>query len=136
MNEKKFRYLLILYALFTFAGVIVALIPGGYSQTLSDAYDNEPQSWIAQNLWVMLAIAIPLLIASVSGFVGLYLFKKWGRTLSLCLTVVSPILSLFFGPTLSKPLESMFFEVSTLLWGAILTLAYYSAINGRFSDNH
>jgi hypothetical protein len=137
MNEKYFRYLLILYVLCTVAALIAAFIPGGYSQTLSDVYSNEPLpwDWNTQNIGIMLAVALPLLAAAVAGGIGLYLFKRWGRTLSLYITGISPILNLLIGPTLSTALENMFFETSMLLWGAILTLSYYSALSSRFNVN-
>jgi hypothetical protein len=137
VNEKYFRYLLILYVAFTLAAFIAALIPGGYSQALSDVYSNEPMpwNWNAQNSWTILAVLLPLLAASVAGVMGLYLFKRWGRTLSLYITGVSPILHLLSGPTLSTALESMLSETSTLLWGVILALSYYSALSRRFNVN-
>jgi hypothetical protein len=137
VNEKYFRYLLILYVVCTLAAFIAALIPGGYSQALSDVYSNEPMpwNWNTQNSWTILAVLLPLLAASVAGVMGLYLFKRWGRTLSLYITGVSPILHLLSGPTLSTALESMFFEVSTLLWGVILALSYYSVLSRRFNVN-
>jgi uncharacterized BrkB/YihY/UPF0761 family membrane protein len=124
VNEKYFRYLLILYVVCTLAAFIAALIPGGYSQALSDAYSNEPLpwDWNTQNIWIVLAVALPLLAAAVAGVIGLYRFERWGRTLSLYMTGVSPILNLFF-------------ETSMLLWGAILALSYYSALSSRFNVN-
>jgi hypothetical protein len=137
VNEKYFRYLLILYVVCTLAAFIAALIPGGYSQALSDAYSNEPLpwDWNTQNIWIVLAVALPLLAAAVAGVIGLYRFERWGRTLSLYMTGVSPILNLLIGPTLSTALENMFFETSMLLWGAILALSYYSALSSRFNVN-
>jgi hypothetical protein len=137
VNEKYFRYLLILHVVCILAGLLAALIPGGYSQALSDAYSNEPLpwNWNTEHIWIILAVAVPLLAAAVAGVIGLYLFKRWGRTLSLYITGISLILNLLIGPTLSTPLENMFLDTSMLLWGAILALSYYSALSSRFNVN-
>ena len=107
-------------------------IPDMYSPALALAYTNEPEPWITANLWLGLAVLIPLLLISVVSFVGLYFFKSWGRTLSFYTTLAAFPLSLLVGPSVEGSIESALFEVSTLLWGAILALAYYSPLTSKF----
>ena len=132
MTDSRFRQLLFLYVISSVAAIAALFLPGGYSQELSEAYYSEPEPWLAGNDWVFLGIAIPLLSASIAGFVGLFLFKAWGRTVSLYTTVASLALLLLGGPTLLSALESLLWEVATLTWGAIMALAYFSPIASRF----
>ena len=113
-----------------------AFVPGGYSQALADAYAQEPEPWFIRNVWLGLAFALPLLAAIVAGLVGLFFFRRWGRTVSFYSTIVSLCLYSLSGPEIYSPLENVLFEVSSLLWGAILALAYYSPIADRLGANN
>ena len=114
-------------------GQLAVLIPGGYSKALSDAFDNEPAPWMLENIWVTLAIGLPLAAMAFVGVYGLYMFKRWGRTLSLYSTVIGLLLWPFSGPSLYTSLQSALLEASTLLWGGIVALSYYSALSVQFS---
>jgi hypothetical protein len=135
MSETRFRRLLILYVAVTIAAAGAAFIPGGDSQQLADALTQEPGSLLLRNVWLALAIGIPLLLAIIAGLVGLFLLRSWGRSVSLYSTDAGLLLYLFSGPELLSPLESVLFEVSTLLWGAVLALSYYSPIAVRLDAN-
>jgi hypothetical protein len=136
MSQKNFRALILLYVALIVASGIAAFLPGGYSQALSDALDNEPTPPILANLWLMLGVIVPFALAALAGMYGLYMFKQWGRLLSLCSTLAGLVLFPFFGPSLYSGLESALFEASTMLWGAILALSYYSAVNSSFSASN
>jgi hypothetical protein len=132
MSDSRFRWLLVMYVITLLTAVGVGFLPGGYSQALADAYAAEPQPWLFDDMRVGLAIAISLLAAIVAGLIGLFRFKRWGRALSLYSTVAGLCLYLFAGPTIQSPIENVFIELSTLLWGAILALSYGSPIARRF----
>lgn len=136
MSQKYFRALILLYVALVVASAAAAFLPGGYSQELSDALDNEPAPRILENLWLMFGLVVPLLLAAFAGVYGLYMFKRWGRSLSLYSTLAGLVLFPFFGPSLYSGLESALFEASTLIWGAILTLSYYSEVSSTFSANN
>ena len=131
MSDSKFRWLLVLYVVVTLAAMGAAFVPGGYSQELADAFAQEPESWFFRHIWLALAVALPLLAAIIAGVAGLFFFKRWGRTVSLYATILSLVLYVFSGPEIYSAWESALFEVSSLLWGAILALAYYSPIASR-----
>jgi hypothetical protein len=135
MSDSRFRWLLVMYVITLLTAVGVGFLPGGYSQALADAYAEEPQPWLFDDIRVGLAIAIPLFAAIVAGLVGLFRFKRWGRALSLYSTIAGLCLYLFAGPTVQSPIENVFIELSTLLWGAILALSYGSPIARRFDTD-
>jgi len=76
-------------------------------------------------------VGMTALAITVVGFAGLFLLKRWGRALSLGITVLCFPLYLLTGPTLSSPIEAMLTDASTLAWGACLALAYYSPVAAR-----
>src|SRR5688572_18988438 len=136
MSDSQFRWLLVLYLIVTLAAIWAGFMPGGYSQELSDAYTHETESWFFSNIWVALAVTLPLLAAIVVGLVGLFLFKRWGRAVSLYSTLAAFCMYLLTGPAVYSALEGALFELSNLLWGAILALSYYSPIASRLSANN
>jgi hypothetical protein len=70
----------------------------------------------------------------VTAVVGLYLLQPWARPLALWMTG----LSLLFHPLLGVQMQSgwaqLFLEISTLLWGAVLTMSYLSSVSARFAS--
>jgi hypothetical protein len=136
MSKTKFRLLLLLSVATTLAAIGAFFIPGGYSQELADAYANEPEPWLFRNMWLTLAVIIPLLAVGIASFIGLFFFKRWGRTASFYTTIIALGISLFCGPVLSSALESTLFEASTLSWGAILALAYFSPVADWLGPNN
>jgi uncharacterized protein YqgC (DUF456 family) len=133
MTENKFRALIALHIALSLVGIVAAFLPNGYSTTLAEAYANEPISQFISNDWFWLTFALILLAMWITGVVGMWSFKRWGRSLSLYSTIAALIAVPLFGPTLSSGLESALFEAATLCWGAVLALAYYSVVSARFN---
>ncbi|WP_242112124.1 hypothetical protein [Luteimonas aquatica] len=142
-SANAFRWLLVLHVALIAGAVAAGLAPGGYSPALADAYAQEPMGWLdglsasAQSpqvgLWLTLALVIGLAGLMLAGIVGMFLFKRWGRTLSLAITLAGLVLSAFAGPSLTSPVEGMLWEASTLAWGAILAMAYCTPLQARFA---
>ena len=134
MTITQFRYLIALYVILLIAGGTASAFGlEDVSRELTAAYAKEPSIWTGEHFWFSAAVLTLLSVVSIASLVGFFLFKRWGRTLSLYLTIASPLICLFSGTTLSSPLENMFFEAATLLWTALLTLAYCSPLNARFA---
>ena len=143
MSKSKFRILIFLHIALTVAGIAVSFIPNMYSPALALAYDNEPTTWLAiydnepigwltVSEWLVLAIGVPLLLLSILGIFGLYFFKQWGRTVSLYTTISFVLVAPFFGASVASSLESSLLDSASLIWGAILALAYYSPVSSFF----
>jgi MFS family permease len=135
MTTTRFRLFLIASAVLVIAAVVVGLLPGGYSSALADAYANEPVPRLLQNEGLAIAVLLVVLAATVAGFIGLFLLKRWGRTLSLVLTLFGLPLYLLLGPTLQSPVETMLADASSLLWGACLALAYFSPVSKKIEED-
>jgi len=134
MSAKHFRWFIILSVLLAIgSGAVDALFPSLIPQSLAIALENEPAPRILENLALSLLLFLPLAAAWIIGMVGLFLFKRWGRTLSLYSTVLGFGLYPFFGPTVSSGWSSALSEASFVLWGAVLAVAYVSPLRDRFS---
>jgi hypothetical protein len=132
MNRKTFRGLILLYLALGLAASVASFLPGGYSQALTEAFENEPTPAVMDNPWVMLGLVLPFLLAVAAGLYGLYMFKRWGRALSAYTTGLGLVVFGFSGPSLYGGVEYALFEASALLWGAILALSYYSSVSAEF----
>ena len=132
MTESKFRLLICLHLALVGAGTVTAFVHEPYSAALAAAFANEPSAWFDDAIWALLTMVVLLLIPWMAGITGLFLFKRWGRSVSLGATLATLVLYPFLGATLSSGLESALFEASTLCWGAALALAYYSTISAKF----
>lgn len=136
MTRKQFRALILVYVVLIVASGISAFLPGGYSQALSDAFDNEPTPLFLENLWLLLGLGVPFALAGLAGLYGLFMIKRWGRLLSLYTTVAGLVFLPFFGPSLYGGLQTALSGAASMLWGAILALSYFSSIGASFSANN
>jgi hypothetical protein len=135
MTAFKFRSIAWLHLAFALLGAGVAFLPNAFSPELAAAFDNQPAPSLFGNEWALYAIALLFIALFLAGFVGLLMFKQWGRTLSLCMTGVILLVYPLFGPTLMSGLESALFEAAALSWGAVLALAYYSEVSVKFDES-
>jgi len=85
---------------------------------------------------ISLAILLPWLVGAFAGVVGVFLFKLWGRALSLYSTVLSFFIAPFLGPVAYSGLSNALDEASITLWGVVLALAYFSPISERFKTEN
>ena len=133
MTPTTFRILVLCYVLLgTTAASLDALLPELLPRSIAQAVENEPLPTLFDNLWLTVAALVPLLIVVIVSTIGLFFFKAWARTLALYSTTLSFTLYLFSGPTLSSAWSSALTDASSLLWGAILALAYFSNLRDRF----
>jgi len=73
-----------------------------------------------------------LMLACLVGLVGLFRFKAWGRTVSLYATPAALVVEACAGATLSSGVENALLGAASMLWGAVLALAYFSPVRSRF----
>jgi len=131
MTITRFRVFLIASAVLSIAAVAKVFLPDGYSPALAEAYANEPLPGWFQNEYAAIGVGVVALAITIVGYVGLFLLKRWGRGLSLGITVLGLPLYLLTGPMLLSPLEAMLSDASLMVWGACLALAYYSPVAAR-----
>jgi hypothetical protein len=131
MTETRYLKILWIYVVLMVAESIAIFFPT-YSETLAAAYESEPATWLMSNLWIAVGVIGAFAAAWLTGFVGLFFFKSWARSLSLYSTLAWFFIYPFVGTSLYSGLEASLFEVSTMVWGAILALSYFSPVSCRF----
>ena len=132
MSARFFRGLILAHLMALCVFSILAAFDHGVSQALLDAYLQSGPSWLMGESTLAISLVLAAVAVMIAGYVGLWLFKSWSRTLCLSTTVLGCVLTAMLGPSLYGGLSAAFYDASTLLWGAVLTSAYTSPIAHRF----
>ena len=103
-----------------------------------DGYDGlfwlHPQSEEITTAFLIIAgIGTALFILCIIGLIGIFLFKKWGRTITVLMTLVATISQPFMGVLVVMPIASTLYGVSTMAFGALLCMAYLQPISSEFN---
>ena len=132
-----FRLFIVLSIGFGLASVLVSvLFPELVPFELSEAMEKLPMpDLIDSHPLLTMAILLPWIVAALAGVVGIFLFKRWGRALSLYSTALGFLLVPFIGPGVYSGLTSALDEVSFTLWGPVLAMAYFSPLAERFRSD-
>lgn len=135
MTAYRFRLLLCLHFILETALAVAARYSSNLiSPQLQAALEAEPVHWSAGNLTLDLSITLFLGICSMAGLIGMFMFKSWGRTMSLATTVAFMTVLFVPGTAVLSWLDYVLAELLSMLWGAILALAYFSPVSSLFSS--
>ena len=96
------------------------------------AADDSDMS--TRDLLVLLLLLIPFAFTAVWASVELYRFKKHGRTVSLWLTIISPLFCPLLGISIVTGWELLFMELSSMLWVVAMSAAYLSPLMEMFES--
>jgi len=124
-NPKYLRTLVILEWLFIIAGIIL-------STMLEKQLPVELRQWIemesefSTNDTVVLIGVLPILAASILGSIGLYRLRKWGASTYLMSMIIGYALYPFAGPTVEHAFACMVYEVSVIISGMIVAIAFFT----------
>ena len=133
MTKARFRILILCYALSLAAAAVDSVyFPAQVSDELAAAYAREALPPFVYSPAVFLSLAAASLAAIVIPPVALFFFKKWGRWLGVCTTIVMLVALPFLGPSLSSGMGTAILQLSATLWGAVLALAYFSSVGPDF----
>jgi len=135
MSAAHFRGLIVLSVLLAVCGAAVdTLFPTLIPQSLSVALENEPPHNIFDNLVLSFLLFVPLGVLAIASTVGLFFLKRWARSLALASTALGFGMYPFLGPSVGSAWASAFSDASSLAWGAVLAIAYFSPLRDRFSS--
>ena len=135
MTQRSFRILLVMHLVsLLLGGVLGHAFPQLLSADLAEAYAATEAESVLGQPWAW-AVVAPLGIAGLAGYVGLFMLRRWGRTLSLATTALGLCLYPFFGPTVATWPQSALTDLSNILWGAALALAYLGPVSAQFVAN-
>ena len=88
--------------------------------------DERPFS-PSDHAWLIAGAAV--LIASVAASVGLWFYRRWARLLYAVNVLAGVAMTLFGPPIVEHPLVTALGELSSVLAGAIVAMAYYAPID-------
>jgi len=74
----------------------------------------------------ILISSFTIFVSLAIGLIGIWKFKRWGRTFFTSLIVFLYVFELLFGAVVMHPLESLFYDISTALEGAVIAMMYIS----------
>ena len=126
MGESILRRMILLYVLVS----VAAMVAGFYAPIGHEQVTSAP--WHQRYPGAAVALLLPLLLADLAGIVGLFWFRPWGRTLALLTTLARMCIDPWSSVAATTWAHALLYDVSTLLWGAALALAYFSAESARF----
>ena len=141
MRVPPLRLLVVLYFVFAVANLIASFVlpVSSLPEVVGAlaALDAHSAAWLdAQSGLEQLAVAgavLLFLLLHVAGLVGLCLYRRWGRTLSVATTLVAYASLPFTGASIEGAVENLLNILATLTWGSALALAYWSSVAERFA---
>ena len=92
---------------------------------------TESESWSATDNF-MLCVGVPMLMAMIVGWIGLWRLWRPARPIYLCSWLTGLLLTSFTGPVVSSAVAQMLFDAATLFAGLILGLIYVSDLRNAF----
>jgi hypothetical protein len=137
MTPSLFRKLLLLSITFAVIGALLDIIfPHLIPDPLYRAQEAVEQSALSTEFIVLLILGIPVVIGHIVSAVGLFYFYPWAPRLAIITTLLIFMVYPLLGYFLSSGWAMALTDCSTMLWGVILALTYYSPIAGRFARNN
>ncbi len=134
MSTALFRLFVVLSFLLPVVAIGVnALFPTLISQGLTEAVQAGAVSPFLESWWST-GVNVILVSAALAGSVGMLLFKRWARSLSLWSTAFVLLYLPFVGSIVESGVAASLYEMSSMLWGAALGAAYFSTLRHRFGD--
>ena len=136
MNRRNiFRVLVIATNLgYVFSALLFVYLDNGQ---LDSAYAAMPEysdlEKYFSNFFLGNAVFVVILGIWLASVVGLLLFKRWGRTLTVLGAIISLPCIALLGPTIELGLESALNELLAVCYGAILTSMYLQPISSEFN---
>jgi hypothetical protein len=85
--------------------------------------------------WIVFAVGMLVLIASIIIYVGLYRFWSWAKNLLLPINIVALIMMPLYGPSVLSGWASALSYSYALVNGGILFLVYWSPVSQLFKAN-
>ena len=135
MEVRAFRGLMIAALAVTVVQEVIAAAADPWTLSIDPKLRDM---YLFANGFVVLMVAVAL-----TGFLGMFTLKAWGRTLSLVATLLGLVLwagGLYFaqraGTTIPANPFTVLDQIAALCWGGALSLAYFSPLKARFGANN
>lgn len=105
--------------------LVPALLPAAFTAAM------EAQEPLDSTAWLLVGGAIGL--AGLGALVGLWLFRPWAPRWALVTTALSVALFVPQGANAVSGWSMVLTDLSSMLWGAVLALTFFSPLSARFA---
>lgn len=106
--------------------------PWGYSVFSLESQNLLSYSGYNAVIAIPEAITWILFIGHITSYIGMLLLRKHFRLLFLLMTIISILQGPLNGISIISPIEVLLIDISTILRGFALALAYYSRVTDYF----
>ena len=134
ITETGFRVVLVSSVVAGIVGIIVmTLSEASLPFELQRYVSRQSAGPLSARDIVALVIWAPAMVVSLIAAVGMFFFWRPGRVLALIGTLLALAALPFSEPFVATGLATLFNEGSSILWGMVLALAYWSPLAQRFA---
>ena len=135
--EKTFKKVIMFYVAATVASIIVGLYSSETVEKANEMFDQS--NWYANNegsYLIFLLMTLIVIFFHLYSLYAIYKFKKKGRLIFLYSLITITVCSLFLGEQAYTVFDLFFFEVSSILSGAILIFLYFTNLTKKFEQTN
>lgn len=130
-----FRLFIVTSVALAVAGAFIDAVPGLIPEELWHAYQTVVPQGIRTKDIVLIVIGLPLLLATIVSIVGLYQFRPWSPRTALYVSVASLLIYPLIDVQIVSPWSQLLTEVSAMLWGVVLAMAFLPPLSQRFQGS-
>ena len=135
-SVKLFRGLMLTALVLALLDLVVTFaLPELVPEPLRQADEQITDGVSTAALTIKVIIFIAFVSACIVAFVGLYRFRPWAPITNVVLSVASLFIWLVLGYNLSSGLAQALSDAASMVWGAVLALAYFTPIRSKFARN-
>ena len=132
--ETGFRVILASSVAAGIVGIIVSMLSEASLPFELQSYASRQSDgpFSGQDI-LALIIWVPAMVISLIAAIGMFFFWRPARVLALIGTLLALVALPFSEPFVATGLATLFNEGSSILWGMVLALAYWSPLAQRFA---
>lgn len=127
-----FRLSIVVSVALAVVGAFIDAVPGLIPAELWRAYESTVPQGIRTKDIVLMVIGAPLFVATLVSIVGLYRFRPWSPRAALYVSIASLLIYPLIDVQIVSPWSQLLTEVSAVLWGVVLAMAYLPPLAQRF----
>ena len=130
MTPAGYRALIAVSILLGLAGgALDVLVPSLLPQAFTTAMEVEDPFASP----VLLQVTLVAAVATLAAVIGLWLFRPWAPRWALLTSVLGMPICVLQGANAFSGWSMMLVDLSSMTWGAVLALTFFSPLRGRFA---
>jgi hypothetical protein len=110
-------------------GALDVLVPSLLPQAFTTAMEVEDPFASP----VLLQVTLVAAVATLAAVIGLWLFRPWAPRWALLASVLGMPICVQQGANAFSGWSMMLVDLSSMTWGAVLALTFFSPLRGRFA---